>query len=246
MSFSKHRSPIFVLIVASCTGTVVGGKGTGGAGGGLGGTAGSGGVASGGDRGTGGQSGGGRAGTGGEAGSQSQSGGIGGTAGVAGGGGTNSADGGAATDPLHALATCTSGMVWTAASPNDPLMRPGEGCNVSSACHGAGAAAIWSVAGTIYPTGHEPNDCEGFSNTSSNGVGIVITDAMGGVLPLAPNTVGNFYYSGALAFPIQAKLISFATGAERAMVGPVSSGDCNSCHTQDGSSGAPGRLTVPF
>jgi hypothetical protein len=125
-------------------------------------------------------------------------------------------------------------------------MRPGEGCNASSACHGAGAAATWSVAGTLYPTGHEPDDCNGFSNTSSNSVGIVITDAMGGVLPLAPNSVGNFYYSGTLAFPIQAKLVSFATGAERAMVAPVSSGDCNSCHTQNGNSGAPGRLTIPF
>jgi hypothetical protein len=192
---------------------------------------GSGGIANGGDRGRGGQSG---------------DGGRVGSADATGAGGTNSADGSAASDPLNALATCTSGMMWTTASQNDPLMRPGEGCNASSACHGAGAAAMWSIAGTIYPTGHEPNDCDGFSNTSSNGVGIVITDAMGGVLPLAPNAVGNFYYSGPLAFPIQAKLVSFATGAERAMEGPVSSGDCNTCHTQDGNSGAPGRLTIPF
>ena len=31
----------------------------------------------------------------------------------------------------------------------------------------------------------------------------------------------------------------------RAMLGSVTSGDCNSCHTQDGRNGAPGRVLAP-
>jgi len=30
------------------------------------------------------------------------------------------------------------------------------------------------------------------------------------------------------------------------MVGAIDSSDCDSCHTQRGDSGAPGRLTLPF
>jgi mono/diheme cytochrome c family protein len=37
-----------------------------------------------------------------------------------------------------------------------------------------------------------------------------------------------------------------AGGKERAMIGAVSTGACNSCHTKTGgSTGAPGRILIP-
>jgi hypothetical protein len=34
-------------------------------------------------------------------------------------------------------------------------------------------------------------------------------------------------------------------GRERAMVAAQTSGDCNSCHTQNGANSAPGRILLP-
>jgi hypothetical protein len=34
-------------------------------------------------------------------------------------------------------------------------------------------------------------------------------------------------------------------GRERAMVTMQTSGDCNSCHTQNGANAAPGRIVLP-
>jgi mono/diheme cytochrome c family protein len=34
-------------------------------------------------------------------------------------------------------------------------------------------------------------------------------------------------------------------GRERAMAAVQTSGDCSSCHTQTGTNGAPGRITLP-
>ena len=63
---------------------------------------------------------------------------------------------------------------------------------------------------------------------------------------MTSNATGNFFYEGdpgALTFPIKAKL-SF-NGATIAMSDPVDTGDCNSCHTQDGANMAPGRIHLP-
>jgi hypothetical protein len=38
----------------------------------------------------------------------------------------------------------------------------------------------------------------------------------------------------------------FLVMKERAMVAAQTTGICNSCHTQDGTNLAPGRITVPF
>ena len=47
----------------------------------------------------------------------------------------------------------------------------------------------------------------------------------------------------AVAFPIRARVI--VNGTVREMMGTVLIGDCNSCHTQDGTSSAPGRIALP-
>jgi hypothetical protein len=61
------------------------------------------------------------------------------------------------------------------------------------------------------------------------------------------NSVGNFYrYLGtapALVAPFRATIMF--DGRERSMATPAASGDCNTCHSETGNSGAPGRLMLP-
>jgi hypothetical protein len=74
---------------------------------------------------------------------------------------------------------------------------------------------------------------------------VEITDADGRVFELRPNSAGNFYLEGPDAFttPYQARVVS--GGVERVMMGAQEDGDCNTCHTQDGDEGAPGRIMLP-
>jgi hypothetical protein len=145
-------------------------------------------------------------------------------------------DGSAASDPFAVAAICTSGV--TARSGASSLMKPGEACN---ACHASSGAPHFAIAGTIYPTGHEPSDCNGAGKDS--GAVVVIKDADGKIHELGLNEAGNFTLSGSLALPYTAKVV--ADGSERAMGSALSNGDCNSCHTQSGKSGAPGRIVLP-
>lgn len=184
-----------------------------------------------------------------------RSGGMSGSAsgGSGGAGGRGNVDGAAGSggaanplDPLNAAARCSSAIFWTPADGDTRHMRPGEGCNRNGACHGAGAQLVWGVAGTVYSTGHEPDDCSGFDPTLAGPdlVHVVITDATGTEISLLPNDSGNFYV-GSVALPAHVKMIG-PNGKERAMVEPIATGDCNGCHSQAGSQGAPGRVTIPF
>jgi hypothetical protein len=92
-----------------------------------------------------------------------------------------------------------------------------------------------------YPTAHEPADCNGVASTT--GVTVVIVDATGVSTTLQVNAVGNFYTQVSLTKPFRAEVTSAA--GERAMATPQTIGDCNSCHTQDGANGAPGRIMAP-
>lgn len=140
-------------------------------------------------------------------------------------------------DPLNAVAVCTSNEFWTRGE--GTTMRPGEAC---VACHTAEREGPrYAIAGTLYPTGHEPADCNG---SADSGAKIVVTDANGEEHELTPNQVGNFYLSGSIATPYTAKVVT-ASG-EREMFSPQTNGDCNSCHTDTGASGAPGRVVPPF
>lgn len=142
-------------------------------------------------------------------------------------------------DPLAAAARCSSEMYWERGE-ND-RMRPGEACIT---CHTAeNEGPRYAIAGTLFPTGHEPNDCNGISGQAS-GAKVVITDADGQEHELTPNSVGNFFFNGNVPKPYTAKVVSGAS--ERLMVTPQQDGDCNKCHTAEGSGGAPGRVVVPF
>jgi hypothetical protein len=135
---------------------------------------------------------------------------------------------------------CTSMRTWTGGNEGSPDMNPGTAC---IACHArsGGEAPGFSIAGTVYPTAHEPDLCYGAA--SSSGAQVVITGADGRTLTLAPNVAGNFYSGMAVALPFRAKVVTAA--GERAMVAAQTSGDCNSCHTQAGANAAPGRIMLP-
>jgi hypothetical protein len=153
--------------------------------------------------------------------------------GAGGGGGT------VTPDPLGATARCTSGTMWTGGNNGSSVMNPGRAC---IACHvNSGGAPRWTIAGTVYPTGHEPNLCNGANG--SNGALVVIVDAANRTITLTPNAAGNFMTTTAITPPYRAKITY--QGRERIMPVAQTSGDCNNCHTQTGANGAPGRITLP-
>jgi len=140
----------------------------------------------------------------------------------------------ASTNPYNVPAVCTSGKFWT--SGNGGSMRPGEACQ---ACHQKNGGPDYTVAGTVYPTAHEPKDCYGDPGPLS----IVVTDANKKVTTLTVNGAGNFSTITTVAAPFNVKVTS--SNGTRAMSGSLTSGDCNSCHTQTGANGAPGRVLAP-
>ncbi len=139
------------------------------------------------------------------------------------------------SDPFSSPPTCTSGVYWNGEEGSH--MAPGEAC---IACHlQSREAPRFSIAGTVYATGHEPNDCDGTASAPS----VVITDANNAVYTLAVNSAGNFSTQTVMAFPIKAEV--HYNGKVRAMATPQMTGDCNSCHTQFGANMAPGRIALP-
>jgi hypothetical protein len=136
---------------------------------------------------------------------------------------------------LNTPVMCTSGTMWTSGDHGSSRMHPGAAC---IDCHDSNFGPSLSFAGTVYPSAHEPDDCNGAS-----GIQVVITDADGIPHTLNTNAAGNFYSTSNYSLPFTAKVVS--GGAERAMIAPQMTGDCNSCHTQDGTMDAPGRIVAP-
>lgn len=147
-------------------------------------------------------------------------------------------DGGAAGDGGPVVAKCTSGQTWAGGNTGSALMNPGEAC---SACHQVMGGPNLRIAGTIYPTLREPNDCNGSKPPPA--LTVVITDSQNRITNIPMNEVGNFSTRARIRAPYKA-VITDGTKT-RAMVGTVTSGDCNSCHTQAGANGAPGRILAP-
>jgi hypothetical protein len=155
-----------------------------------------------------------------------------------GGDGIGGAGGAVAPDPFAVAPTCTSGALWTRANHGSPEMNPGRAC---IACHTTDDGPAFTIAGTVFPTAHEPDLCDGADG--SEGFLVTILGADGQVLTLTPNAVGNFDSAAKVALPYQAK-VSYL-GRERAMAVVQTSGDCNGCHTQSGANSAPGRILLP-
>jgi hypothetical protein len=141
-------------------------------------------------------------------------------------------------DPLGAAPTCTSQSSWTGGTRGNTNMEPGHAC---IACHVQENGPTFNVGGTVYPTGHEPDDCNG---SGAGGAVITVIDATGATASFVASSVsGNFHGTAQLTFPITAR-VTF-NGKTRAMTTAVPTGDCNSCHTQNGANAAPGRITLP-
>jgi hypothetical protein len=77
-----------------------------------------------------------------------------------------------------------------------------------------------------------------------------LIDANGVSLTLPVNTAGNFFSEERLAFPLRLAEVIGPTGVRRSMGEAVPHGDCNLCHTRQGTDTptglAPGRITVPL
>jgi len=146
------------------------------------------------------------------------------------------------TNPYDAPITCSSGSYWPGNHTGAPWMMPGAACIT---CHRQylNFAPLFTVAGTVFPTAHEPDKCYGVP--VETGAKVVITDANGQERPpILVTSRGNFgvVWEG-LALPYRAKVV--VGDAERVMLTPQTSGDCNACHTQTGTQGALGRIIVP-
>jgi hypothetical protein len=157
-------------------------------------------------------------------------------------GGATQGSCGDAGDPYSTALTCTSNK-YTRSSGGSPNMHPGGACIT---CHATGEGPRLTLAGTVYATAHEWDDCNG---VGIRGAQVVITDANGKVTTIPVNdptlgaTTGNFMYALSIAKPFKAKVVY--NGKERAMVATQTSGDCNSCHTENGANDAPGRIMLP-
>jgi mono/diheme cytochrome c family protein len=134
---------------------------------------------------------------------------------------------------------CTSGTTWREGNEGSAEMNPGMAC---IQCHTASdEGPQFPIAGTVYPTLHEPDLCDGAPPSSR--ARVVITGADGRTQTLEPNGAGNFYSEIRAAAPYRAKVVTSA--GERVMTAPQTSGDCNSCHSLAGANGAPGRIMLP-
>lgn len=132
-------------------------------------------------------------------------------------------------------AQCTKGAGTTK---RGSTMRPGENC-LQSGCH----AGDFVIAGTLFPTGREKNDCNGVAG----GATVKVTDANSKLYSLPVNSAGNFYLSrfSALGFKTPYTVEVVVGSDSRKMLTPQTDGGCNSCHAEPPSGGAPGRVVVP-
>jgi hypothetical protein len=146
-------------------------------------------------------------------------------------------------DAYNTAPVCTSGMTWTLGNTKSALMNPGLGCDTCHVLGGSASGYEFDLAGTVYPTAHEPDLCDGVA-----GATIVVTDANNAEHTLTINAAGNFYnfdYLGVGAIPTPYKAKVVFNGQERPMLTPQTNGDCNSCHTEQGTQNAPGRVMMP-
>ncbi len=156
--------------------------------------------------------------------------------------GEGGADSGSLDGGLDGASPCTSRSYWDGGNTKSPLMNPGEAC---SACHQVMGGPNLLFAGTVYKTAHEPDLCNGQSPPPT--ITVTITDVNKRTVKGVVNNAGNFDIPKPGGAPLKAPFkASLSDGvATRAMVGTVTSGDCNSCHTVAGKNGAPGRILAP-
>jgi len=147
------------------------------------------------------------------------------------------------TSPYDTPVTCTSGTHWTQGDDSSREMHPGGTC---VSCHATAPNPPDpqpTIAGTVYATAHEPTDCDGASGTTASPITIDVFDAAGHTFTMTANRAGNFMDYQAVTFPITAAV--HHDGRTRVMATAQPSADCNTCHTESGTMGAPGRVMAP-
>lgn len=151
-----------------------------------------------------------------------------------------SGDGGVDAGPVDAGPVCTSGKTWTQGNDGSPLMNPGQACN---ACHQQQGGPNLRIAGTVYPTLREPNNCIGSAPPPQ--LRVIVTDSRNRRFNMEVNASGNFLTrNGDRPRPPLRAVVTDGVKT-RAMAGSVTSGDCNTCHTVNGANNAPGRIMAP-
>ena len=147
-------------------------------------------------------------------------------------GGVAAKDGGGAPLPT----VCTSGTSWVMGTPASALMLPGKAC---IACHATNAGPEYTIAGTVYPTLHEPDACNGIGSATMT---VLIVDATGKSHTMPVNASGNFTRVTGIPMPYKAVIVDGTKTRE--MKTPQTDGDCNGCHTEQGNH-SPGRIMAP-
>ncbi|MCA9618778.1 MAG: hypothetical protein KC731_07145 [Myxococcales bacterium] len=154
--------------------------------------------------------------------------------------GTPKGDPSVSCDPVMVELTCTTNTHWTMGDHESPLMHPGVACIDCHTAENEGPNLL--IAGTVFPSLHDEDDCNGASN-----IDVEIVDAENRMYTLPTNSAGNFMLDAEdnlpVTFPIRASVV--ANGKTVAMMDPVDHGDCNLCHTELGAEGAPGRIVAP-
>ena len=146
-------------------------------------------------------------------------------------------------DAGPAPTTCASGSTWIYGNSESPDMNPGLAC---LACHQSQAPGkAYPYSGTVFPGRHEKDRC---NSRAPSGAKVEIIDVNGNVvITMYPSaTSGNFHsarYPAAVALPYTARVT--VSGRTATMTTPQTSGDCNSCHTEQGTGGALGRIVWP-
>lgn len=124
-------------------------------------------------------------------------------------------------------------------------MNPGLACR---ACHlGSAPDKAYYFAGTVFPGMHEANLCD---SRPPAGVVVEIIDANGNLALTLPvsQASGNFHSAllvTAPAFPLPYTARVVNGTRTSTMTAPQTDGDCNACHTEQGTGGAPGRVVLP-
>jgi hypothetical protein len=148
------------------------------------------------------------------------------------------------TTPYDGASTCTSGTHWTQGDDSSPDMHPGGAC---LACHSTASSPpdpIGTMAGTVYPSIHEPDDCNGVPGTTTDPIVVSVLDRNRQTITATVTASGNFFASSPVALPIRSATVTYQ-GRTRTMASAQVSADCNSCHTEGGTLGAPGRILLP-
>lgn len=131
---------------------------------------------------------------------------------------------------------CSSGTTWPLDSPPSALMAPGKRC---LGCHAMTGGPSLTLAGTVYPTLHEPDGCDG---AGGGNLSVVIVDATGKSHTMPVNAAGNFLRVTGLPMPYTARVVNGTKVRE--MRTPQTDGDCNGCHGEVGTQ-SPGRILAP-